>query len=126
MESLIALIIIAVLATIGIAQYTAHRESVLDKEAIANLKLIQSAERIYKMEAGIYIACTNTGQVNTRLRLLLPSVTPRWNYKVDNIAGTPPPHTFRGKAERTSGTVRYWCIDQNTDEPYNASGGCSW
>ncbi len=124
METIVVLIIIGVLATIGVAQYTAHREAVLDKEAIANLKLIQSAERIYKMEIGAYIAAGNNSTVNSLLNLMLPEAGSRWNYKVDNV--TTSPHAFTGKAQRVTKANHVWCTNQSvtTEEPYACDG--SW
>jgi prepilin-type N-terminal cleavage/methylation domain-containing protein len=121
LEALVTIVIISVLATIGMRQYSGQRELAMDKEASANLKLIQSAQRIYRMEFGGYIGCADTASVNTNLRLLLPTASASWNYKVDDAGET----TYTGKARRTGGPrVRNWCIDQGTETPYTS--GCSW
>lgn len=114
MEILVALIIVGVLATIGIAQYAAHREAVLDKEADANLRLIQSAQRIYRMEVGGFVACGNTLQINNILRLMLPTgAAARWNYKV--VSNTA---VFDGRAQRLApGRLRNWCMDHDDTSP---------
>ncbi|MCM8795768.1 MAG: prepilin-type N-terminal cleavage/methylation domain-containing protein, partial [Candidatus Omnitrophica bacterium] len=57
LELVVVIIIIGILATFGISQYIPARERALGKEAIANLKLIAAAERIYRMETGRY--CTD-------------------------------------------------------------------
>ncbi len=131
-EMLIVVIIIGVLATLALTQYGRHREGVLDKEASANLKLIQSAQRIYKMEFGFYADCGNTStgeesDINDQLRLLLPTDANRkWAYKITDWTHvvSPPSDTFTAKAQRQGSDSRVWCINQATDEPY--STGCTW
>jgi len=54
MELLVVLVIIGVLSTVAITQYRSQRERVLDKEAIAALKLMQQAQRIYHIDYGDY------------------------------------------------------------------------
>ncbi|MCM8780687.1 MAG: type II secretion system GspH family protein [Candidatus Omnitrophica bacterium] len=135
LEVLIVLIIVGILAALGLPGFTKAREMALDKEAIASLKLIRAAERIYRMEVGDYCrsaACSgNETLINQYLKLFLPTTNKRWNYKVDP-AGTP--SYFNAKAQRTTlprpGGLSYntWCITYNLDEPCNNTtcGWCSW
>jgi len=91
LEIIMVSVIIGVLATLGISHYTTVREMALDKEAVANLRLIFAAERIYRMETGDYY---DTGRsyppqpdaiisLNNNLKLSLPAGDNRaWNYAV--------------------------------------------
>jgi len=99
LELIVVVVILGVLATLGVSQYTAARENALNNEARANLKLILSAERVYRMEQGAeYVSAADVGQVNSRLHLLLPSGGNRlWNYRVTST-GT----SFCAQATRTT------------------------
>jgi len=82
-ELLIVLIVIGVLSTLGITQYGSFRERVLDKEAIATLRLLQQSQRIYRIENTAYfprdsVAQTDIGQINSFLRLFLNEQA--WDY----------------------------------------------
>jgi prepilin-type N-terminal cleavage/methylation domain-containing protein len=111
METMVVVIIVGVLATIGLAQYSTHREAVLDKEAVANLKIIQSAERIYRMEIGAYVPCNDAAALNNILRLLLPGgASPKWEYRVADVGAA----AFIARARRAG---RVWCLDQAAEEP---------
>lgn len=70
MELIAVLIIVGILAVVGNTQFSASRERALGKEAQSNLKLIQTAERIYKLEQGSY----------------WPTVTPEWDLSDINSA----------------------------------------
>lgn len=86
LEILVVIIIIGILATFGIAQYYPVRERALGKEAIANLKLIAAAEKIYRMEHGKYypgaIAASedDVTDINDNLKLLLTETN--WDYEI--------------------------------------------
>ena len=93
-EMLIVIIIIGILAALGFPQFGKTKEHALGKEAIANLKLIAAAEKIYRMEAvtsyypslGIV---NNISTINTNLKLSLPSGTTRnWDYSITGGAAT--------------------------------------
>lgn len=117
-ELIIVCVIIGVLMSIAMPTFFATREKALDNEAKASLRLIQSAQKAYRMENGGYIACTTTGGVNTSLRLYLPTGASRsWNYKVDGVDAT----SFVAKAQRTSDS-RVWCMNQGAD----TATSCTW
>lgn len=120
LELMAVLIIIGILAIIAIPQFRVARESTLDREVRANLRLIQAAEKIYRMEVSVYSSAADISTINTRLLLDLPAST-NWNYKVDSVTAT----NFTGKAQRTLDN-RVWCITRIIDDPYDASGGCVW
>lgn len=119
LEVIVVIIIISVLATLAIPNFNKVRERTLDQEAAANLKLISAAEKIYRLEISVYVACATTSVVNSTLRLAIPSGTTRnWDYKVDGGGAT-----FTGKARRNGAGSRTWCFDQDDDLP---SAGCAW
>ncbi len=133
-ELIVTLIIIGILAALSLPQFGKTREHALGKEAIANLKLIAAAEKIYRMEAitGYYPRVapnpqSDIGQINTYLRLSIPTGTSplytdrNWNYSVTGAA-----NTFSSTATRTATGGSYsgctYTIDQSTDTP--TTGGC--
>lgn len=118
-ELIIVLIIIGILATFALPQFATTKESTLDKEAKVNLKLIQAAEKIYRIETGVYINAADTSTVNNLLKLSIPSGSgASWVYKVVDASAT----TFTSKSRRNVGGGRTWCIRPTDEEPYS----CAW
>lgn len=104
-ELIVVIIIIGILSTLALTHYRPVRERSLDKEALANLRLIEAAQRIYRMEAGFYYPNTGTAtttDMNTNLKLALPPQN--WSYQTTG-GGTSTTSTAR----RTSGT-RNWTL----------------
>ncbi len=120
LELMVVLIIVATLAILALPQLRVARENALDKEAQANLKLIQAAEKIYRMEASFYTACADRVVINQTLLLDIPSTT-NWNYRVQAV----PVGLFTGSAQRISDN-RVWCVQRDTVIPYDAGGGCTY
>lgn len=119
LEILIVIIIIGILVSLGLPNFGPIREKTLDKEAKANLRLIQAAEKIYRLENGHYFPCSTCGMVptnaniNTYLRLSIRDTSPNWNYTTQSS----------GNAEATRPTdSRKWCLQIGQDEP--ATGAC--
>lgn len=81
-ELILIISIIGILSIIGTASYGKARNKALSREAIANLKLIAAAERIYKMESSTntYFDCDDTPACNTGLKLSLNPTN--WTYGV--------------------------------------------
>lgn len=125
LELIIVVVIIGILASFGIVNYTATKERAIDKEAIANLRLIAAAEKIIRMEESGYVACADTDAVNSELKLSIPIGAPNWSYKVDNVDNTADPPTFTGKAQRVGNASHVFCVTQSSD-PYDENAGCSW
>lgn len=119
-EIILAIIIIGIVATLAIVRYGPSKEQVYDMEAQENLRLIQAAEKLYRTRfTNIYYPNvgnqSNTATINSFLKLDLPTLTSRWNYRV----------YFTGcvRATRNTGPVRYWHMDITDNEP--AAGlGC--
>ncbi|MCX5707171.1 MAG: prepilin-type N-terminal cleavage/methylation domain-containing protein [Candidatus Omnitrophica bacterium] len=90
LEIMTVIIIVGILATIGFTHYGGVKENALNREAVANLRLIQAAEKIYRMENGSYIACACSSTACSSIAspgcnyLLKLSLTAQnWAYAVD-------------------------------------------
>jgi prepilin-type N-terminal cleavage/methylation domain-containing protein len=115
MEMLVVIVIIGILGTLSITHFMGSQESALDKEAYSNLKLIAAAEKIYRMEAGEYVAAGNETAINTALRLMLPTgATRKWRYSVTRPGGV---NTFEARSNRT-GVTRNYTMNQADEEPH--------
>lgn len=114
MELIIVLIIIGILSTLGIAYFDPMRESALDNEARANLRLIIAAERTLRMETNAFYASASPHEtnINTNLRLLLPAQANRnWNYVTTVIAAS---GQACAQATRNGAGARTWCYRSGT------------
>lgn len=98
LETVIVVVIISILVAIALPSYYGMKERDHDKDAGANLKLIMAAQKIYRMETGVYdiedsgTPATDISNINSILRLSLPSGANRiWDYKAvaDNVASPP-------------------------------------
>jgi prepilin-type N-terminal cleavage/methylation domain-containing protein len=120
LEVLIVVIIIGIIATVGLINYTGVRERALGKEARANLKLVAAAERIYRMEYGCYYGPqAEEANINTFLKLSLPTAARRtWDYAITG-GGTATPDQFSSTASRTTstGATCTYTITQDQEEP---------
>jgi prepilin-type N-terminal cleavage/methylation domain-containing protein len=129
-ELLVVIIIISILASIGYPLLTGAKERALDKEAIANLKLLQAAERIYRMENGTYYPPASIGrqndieQLNINLKLTLPSGSNRnWNYAAKTYVSG---NCCLDASRAQTGINRFWKLWVNsTEEPEKSSGVCN-
>ena len=122
LELIVVIIIIGVFATISITHYGSTKETVLDKEAISNLKLIRQAERMYNVETTNYYpvqaigTVSDIGTINTGLSLMLPTASNRyWDYVVK--------YTGCSKATRYNGpNSRIWYLPVGNEEPISGTG----
>jgi prepilin-type N-terminal cleavage/methylation domain-containing protein len=116
-ELIVVVLIIAILVAFAMPQFTSTRERAFDNEAKANLKLIQAAEKIYRMEIGGYYGPEgDIAQMNSVLRLSIP-LTSKWDYNITDVNGT-------GTAARTSSPVRTWTLPIAQDDPGCSGTGC--
>lgn len=123
LELLVVIIIVGVLGTLGITNYMAAKEKALDKEAISNLKLIQSAEKIYQMETDTYYPDTppdpqtDIAEINDNLKLSLKAdVNRNWNYSVNGLGC--------GQATRNGGDARSFFLTIGDVDGEPNSGTC--
>ena len=92
-EVIIACVIIGLLATLAIPQFSRVKERSVDKEAIGYLSALQAAERMYFTEREVYypspaVATNVVTDINTNLQVNLPTGTnPKWTYTVSSTGG---------------------------------------
>ncbi len=110
-ELIVVIVILAVVAIISLPGFNKMRESSLDHEARANLKLIQAAEKIYRLEMATYYSASNTGAINDNLTLSLPTTGANWNYTVYGATET----VFTANATRVGGTRVIWINESAND-----------
>lgn len=88
-EILVVIVIIGILVALALSSFGVTKERAMDKEAKANLRLIQAAEKIYRLEMAYYFppgtSTTDVDSINTNLKLRLPTPPKAisWNYNVD-------------------------------------------
>ncbi len=115
-EVLIALIIISVLASLAIPSFMKAVEESKDKEAQTILRLIRTAERIYRLKYNFYYTGPESvvSALNSSLRLNIESPERNWDYEV-LVNGV---SDFRARATRLSPPVNYerkWEITKDGD-----------
>jgi prepilin-type N-terminal cleavage/methylation domain-containing protein len=106
-EILVVVIIIAILVILSLPRYTETRERALAREAIANLKLISVAEKIYHMKLSTYWPRsgneeTNPATIGAELKLSLTEMN--WDYLING--GT---DSVTAYANRTTGPYSGKC-----------------
>ncbi|MFH1441887.1 MAG: prepilin-type N-terminal cleavage/methylation domain-containing protein [Candidatus Omnitrophota bacterium] len=109
LEIIVVVVILGILATLSVSQYTGARERALDREAQANLRLILAAERTYRMEnaSNSYSANANIAGINRWLKLLLPRASSQWDYFTRTYSGDT---DFCAEAVRRNAGERPWRI----------------
>jgi len=116
-ELIIVVVIIGILMTFAAPQYLITKENALDKEAQANLGLLQAAQRVYRMEQQIYYGgsgVSDPATINTNLRVQLNPTN--WTYTVYG--------TGNCRAVRTRGSrIRTWTLTIAATAP-TCSGVC--
>jgi len=126
LELIVVIVIIGILATLGFTQYGGYKEKTLDREAQSNLLLILAGERIARLESNTssYAGPANSNtDVNTLLRMLLPTTNPNWNYTITGVSAT----SFCAQAVRNVTAGRSFHILAPTlavPDPQPASGSC--
>ena len=110
LELIIVIIVIGVLASLALPGFGKARESALEKEAQANLRLISAAEKIYHMEYNAYFTGTDLVVINNNLKLSLPAQN--WSYAITSAA---PGTAFTAQATRGAKEL---CINETEVDPY--------
>lgn len=125
LEVITVIIIVGILASLGITNYSKTKEYALNKEAITNLKLLQSAEKSYKYEYDDYYpkngSEANITNINQNLKTMLFSGSDSsWNYTVYNTGCV--------AAQRNIENGTKWWLNNTTAEPIQndtvAPDGC--
>ncbi|MBN1912844.1 MAG: prepilin-type N-terminal cleavage/methylation domain-containing protein [Candidatus Omnitrophica bacterium] len=105
MELMLVLIIVSILVALALPQYSGHREHTLGKEVQAQLKLIISAEKLYRLEMGDFYPTNNISDINAiNENLSLSLIETNWNYTIDRYCG---PECVNVSAQRNSTDSKY-------------------
>lgn len=96
-ELVIVIVILGILASLGVPIYTKAIEKAKCQEAVAMLKIIQSAEKVRKLETGSFVNCADTADCNTALNLALSG--DNWAYNVTGASAS----DFTAQADRAGG-----------------------
>jgi prepilin-type N-terminal cleavage/methylation domain-containing protein len=125
LELIVVCVIVGILAALGLGSFAGPKEQAADREAQANLKLISSAEKVYKMEIGQYFPCVNTTEINNNLRLMLSTSDTNWRYKVTTNSGNT---TFQANARRITNPTssKVFCINDTQDNATNTGCVAPW
>ena len=126
-ELLVVLIIIGILYFLAVPSFVRTRERALDKEAKVTLKLIQAAEKIYRVRIGAYYP--PSGVVDLRAlneNLTLSVASEAWDFNITSMSPLP---DFNATANRTArtGWGRVWWINASLTDPQcsqTCSGTC--
>jgi len=114
LELLLVVAIMGILLSLGSVNYNKMKERAVDKEAIANLKLIQAAEKTYRMEMSVYYAGDAVADLNPNLKLSLSET----NWDFETFA------SGAGTALRLAGAnIRTWTMLISDNDPV-CSGSC--
>ena len=113
-EILVVIIIVGILAALALPGYNRTKELTLDREAKSILALIQGAEKIYRMETGDYYTSAVIADVNTNLKVYLPTTAASWDYTVTNTQST---------ASRKPSNSRVWTLT-HTGSTTTCTGTC--
>lgn len=122
-ELLMIIGIIAVLAGIFVPNFNKAKEKALTKEAIANLRLIAAAEKVYRMEKATYYGPQNDyGEISDNLKLYFINEE-NWDYNITSADA----NAFAARAKRQSGYYSncIFEVTQSTDvQQISGAGTC--
>jgi prepilin-type N-terminal cleavage/methylation domain-containing protein len=128
-ELLVVIIIIGVLATLAFPNFNFIIEKTYDREAQIALRQIIAAQKVYRMEIGVFYpnitgadAAANLATINQGLKLRLPTESAtRWNYTIITpgpAQGATPERNTCADATRINGpNARDWDMCENARDP---------
>lgn len=94
-ELLVVIVVIAILISLAVPTYIRTTEKVRAGEAITNLELIYTGERVYRLQIGVYSPdLADADDINTALNIFIEPKD--WSYDVDGSLST----TFTATATR--------------------------
>ncbi|MFH1519316.1 MAG: hypothetical protein ABIE75_01930 [Candidatus Omnitrophota bacterium] len=111
LELMIIVVIVGIIGGIGIPFYQNAVNGAKGREAVAQLRLIQAAEKVEMLESDSYQACSGYAACNPALNIDLPD--DGWTYLVDQVTAS----NFRGRAWMSmgGGTCTYTINATQTD-----------
>ncbi len=113
-EIVMVMVIVGALAAMAVPMFIRSVEEGKNQEAVAALRLIRTAERLYYLDYDVYVAAADTNEVNTKLELDIESKN--WKFWVE-VNNTSSPPQFTAYAERTLGRrKRRFRIRANTSD----------
>lgn len=121
LETLIILIIVSILVSLGIVSFIKTMEATYDREAITNLKIMQCGQYSYMISEGRYYPSldniSDIASINNNLSVFVSGGSSRaWNYTAYSTGCV--------QAERNGYDNRTWyMLINDTDEEPN-SGAC--
>ena len=116
MELIIVVVVIGILAGIGMPFYQKTLNGAKGREAVSQLRLLQAAEKVEKLESEKYLACSGYAACNTALGLDLPN--DGWFYGVDRVTAG----NFRARAIMSmSGGICTYTINATQTDPSSSS-----
>jgi prepilin-type N-terminal cleavage/methylation domain-containing protein len=121
LELVVVIVILSILVTLNTSRFYKIKETSIDKEAIANIKLIQTSEKARRFIDEGYASGADITALNSVLRLAIPTTTAYWNYKVDSVSTT----VFTAKARRMADDNRVWWVNESSGDP-NLAGSGAW
>jgi len=121
LELLVVIVIIGILVTSSLLNYQGASEKTKDREAQANLKILQASQKIYHSEIGHYYPeigqVNNIATINQNLGVFLPADNNRnWDYEVHDDGDC--------QAVRKGGDGRAWCLPINDVDGEPNPGVC--
>ena len=132
LELMVVLSVMAVLLSFAAPAYFNAQKRARDRIGRSQLELIKEAERMHRLETGLYAACTDMMDPDPDkhcqrvLGIDLPQDPVKdWKFSVTVDNSTIPP-TFDARAIGGHGTVN-WQIDQNDECAHDGAGfpvGC--
>ncbi len=96
-ELVAVIVILGVLAAMAVPMFTKAIEESKNKEAVAALRLIRTAQRMYYLEYENYVTAATTEDLNSKLDLAIESEN--WRFSTTKQVG--PPVNFVASAQRT-------------------------
>jgi len=117
LELMLVVVIVGIIATFAIPGYLGVRQRAEQRQASAQIRLIQAAENIGFLENSAFTACAGFAACNAALDLDLPN--DGWVYNVALIAGP----DFNATANGGAGCV--YQMNRNTVDPV-VVGACAF
>ncbi len=96
-ELIAVIMILGLLAAMAIPGFVKTVEETKNREAIAVLSMIRSAQRVYYIEYENYVTALNSDEINNSLQLAIESKD--WDFQTSKILTSPP--SFNVTAVRT-------------------------
>lgn len=119
-ETLITIVVVAILASISIPSYFKGMERSYNRQARSMIHLILTGEKMYYVESGKFVACSskNSG-FREVLRIDVP--TQRWDYEVSLMNETAGTISAKRRLPKSNGRTWTLTFDPTTAEDANAT-----